>query len=149
MPLWAGISCGSSCLLASSEGVEPSLLGEAWPHPVRAPSLGGDFREESLAFQVLVQRCGLVYRPLAIRPTRGQEGAAEQRGEEEGTDRRHGGLPGRLARRPRPSAFPRQPPSATGLTFPLASWWAGPTAGSGLPCLLRAALLAAPPALAR
>lgn len=51
----------------------------------------GDFREESLAFQVLVQRCGLVYRPLAIRPTRGQKEAAEKRGEEEGTDGRHKG----------------------------------------------------------
>lgn len=78
---------------------------------------------------------------------RGEGQAGE--GEEEGTGRRHGVGASGLARRPRPQPFPRLPPCASGLTFPLASWWAGPMAGPGLPCSCRAALLVALPALAR
>lgn len=38
--------CGQQSI-GQQEGVGPSLLGEAWPHPVSVPSLGGETSERS------------------------------------------------------------------------------------------------------
>lgn len=142
------LRAGSSCPLASRRGCDRHCWVRPRPCPAGASSLGGDFREESLEFQVVVPKCGLAYRPPATGPggrRRWQRRGERRRGKAGGT----GDPPGRPAWRPLPPALLREPSSASGLTFPLASQWAGPTAGSGLPCSLGAALLAAPPALAR
>lgn len=131
------VPCGSSCLLASRRGWDR----HSWVKP--GPSLSvllvweGRFREEPLAFQVVVQSCGLVYRPPAIWPARApkevekREGKEEER-EEEGTGRRHRGPPGWLARRPRPSTLPRQlplPPASPSL-WPVGGQGPRPARGS-------------------
>lgn len=129
------LRAGSSSPLASRRGRDRHCWVRPQPCPAGASSLGGDFREESLEFQVVVPKCGLAYRPPATGPggrRRWQRRGERRRGKAGGT----GDPPGRPAWRPLPPALLREPSSASGLTFPLASQWAGPTAGSGLPCSL-------------
>lgn len=62
------LRAGSSCPLASRRGRDRHCWVRPRPCPAGASSLGGDFREESLEFQVVVPKCGLAYRPPATGP---------------------------------------------------------------------------------
>lgn len=95
--------CGSSCLLASRRGWDRHSRVKPGPSLSVLPVWEGRFREESRAFQVVVPRCGLVHRALAIWPARAQKEEVveeregkEEREDEEGASRRYRG-PTRLA----------------------------------------------------
>lgn len=135
-------------LLASRRG----RSHHSWVQPGPAlPALRvweGRFREESLARQVGVPSCGLASRPPAVWPARAppEEGVENRRRAGRG---RRGGGGGRRETEgsPRQASLGHWPRLPSGQLAGRAH--GRPAPGSGLPCSLRAALLVAPPALAR
>lgn len=140
-----GHSVPAAAAYWSAGGGGTILPGESPGLPCYCAHAGGGPRRGVLGILDSGAEVRLGYRRPAGQLTAGQEnkvGGRGRGGRAWGKGRRCG--PPAAGTEAAPISIPQAaslPPSTGGLTFPAASQWAGPAAGSGLPCSLRAARL--------